>query len=98
MAEAHGPDVAVIGFAMPVLNGIETTRRIVERLPTTKVIVLSTHSDLDVTPTSVARRRHRLASLERGRITGGRIDRCEERMRGIFVDQRQPQCVGRKGS
>lgn len=45
LAEAHRPDVAVIGLAMPVLNGIETTRRIVELLPATKVIVLSTHSD-----------------------------------------------------
>lgn len=45
LAEAHRPDVAVIGLAMPVLNGIETTRRIVERLPATKVIVVSTHSD-----------------------------------------------------
>ena len=45
LAEAHRPDVAVIGLAMPVLNGIETTRRIVEQLPATKVIVLSTHSD-----------------------------------------------------
>jgi two-component system response regulator NreC len=45
LAEAHRPEVAVIGLAMPVLNGIEATRRIVERLPATKVIVLSTHSD-----------------------------------------------------
>ena len=45
LAEAHRPDVAVIGLAMPVLNGIETTRRIVERSVATKVIVLSTHSD-----------------------------------------------------
>jgi len=45
LAEAHRPDVAVIGLAMPVLNGSETTRRIVERLPATKVIVLSTHRD-----------------------------------------------------
>jgi DNA-binding NarL/FixJ family response regulator len=45
LAEVYRPDVAVIGLAMPVLSGIETTRRIVERLPATKVIVLSTHSD-----------------------------------------------------
>ena len=45
LAEAHRPDVAVVGLAMPVLSGIETTRRIVERLPETKVIVLSTQSD-----------------------------------------------------
>lgn len=45
LAEAQRPDVAVIGLVMPLLNGIETTRRIVELLPATKVIVLSTHSD-----------------------------------------------------
>lgn len=45
LAEAHRPDVAVIGLTMPVLSGIETTRRIVERSPVTRVIVLSTHAD-----------------------------------------------------
>jgi DNA-binding NarL/FixJ family response regulator len=45
LAEAHRPDVAVIGLAMPVLSGMETTRRIVARSPVTKVIVLSTHAD-----------------------------------------------------
>lgn len=45
LAEAHRPDVAVIGLAMPLLSGMETTRRIVARSPVTKVIVLSTHAD-----------------------------------------------------
>ena len=45
LAESHRPDVAVIGLSMPVLSGIETTRRIVERSPVTRVIVLSTHAD-----------------------------------------------------
>ena len=45
LAEAHRPAVAVIGLTMPVLSGIETTRRIVERSPVTRVIVLSTHAD-----------------------------------------------------
>ena len=45
LAEAHRPDVAVIGLTMPMLSGIETTRRIVERSPVTRVIVLSTHAD-----------------------------------------------------
>jgi DNA-binding NarL/FixJ family response regulator len=44
LAEAHRPDIAVIGLAIPVLNGIEATRRIVERSPVTRVIILSTHA------------------------------------------------------
>lgn len=45
LAETHRPDVAVIGLAMPILNGIQTTRLIAERSPVTRVIVLSTHAD-----------------------------------------------------
>jgi DNA-binding NarL/FixJ family response regulator len=44
LVEVHKPDIAVVGLAMPLLNGIETTRRIVERSPRTRVIVLSTYS------------------------------------------------------
>jgi len=39
------PDVAVIDVSMPELNGIEATRRIVERLPQTRVLALSMHKD-----------------------------------------------------
>lgn len=45
LAEAHRPDVAVIGLAMHVLNGIEATRRIVELSPVTSVIVLSPYAE-----------------------------------------------------
>ncbi len=45
LAEEHKPDVAIIDVAMPLLNGIETTRQIVKRLPTTRVLVLSMHAD-----------------------------------------------------
>jgi len=44
LVETHRPDIAVVGLAMPLLNGIETTRRIVERSPRMGVIVLSTYS------------------------------------------------------
>lgn len=44
LVEVHSPDIAVVGLAMPLLNGVETTRRIVERSPRTRVIVLSTYS------------------------------------------------------
>jgi DNA-binding NarL/FixJ family response regulator len=45
LAESHHPDVAVIGLAMPTLNGLQTTRLIVERSPATRVIILSTQAD-----------------------------------------------------
>ena len=45
LAEQHKPDVAVLDVAMPLLNGIEATRQITRRVPQTKVLVLSMHSD-----------------------------------------------------
>ncbi len=45
LAEKLRPDVIVMDVAMPVLNGIEATRRILIRCPATKVIVLSAHND-----------------------------------------------------
>jgi DNA-binding NarL/FixJ family response regulator len=45
LAEQHRPDVAIVDVAMPLLNGIETTRQITKRAPGTRVLVLSMHSD-----------------------------------------------------
>jgi DNA-binding NarL/FixJ family response regulator len=39
------PAVAIIDVAMPELNGIETTRRVRELSPSTRVIVLSNYAD-----------------------------------------------------
>jgi DNA-binding NarL/FixJ family response regulator len=39
------PDVVLIDHAMPLLNGIEATRLIHDRLPQTRVIMLSMYSD-----------------------------------------------------
>jgi DNA-binding NarL/FixJ family response regulator len=44
-AEHHQPDIAIVDVAMPLLNGIETTRQIVKKSPRTRVIVLSMHAD-----------------------------------------------------
>ena len=45
LAEQHAPDVSIIDVAMPLLNGIETTRQIAKRVPETRVLVLSMHAD-----------------------------------------------------
>jgi DNA-binding NarL/FixJ family response regulator len=45
LAEQHKPDVAILDVAMPLLNGIEATRQITRRVPTTRVLVLSMHAD-----------------------------------------------------
>jgi len=39
------PAVVVMDIAMPLLNGLEATRQILQAMPGTKVIILSAHSD-----------------------------------------------------
>jgi two-component system response regulator NreC len=39
------PDVVVMDVGMPVLNGIEATKMIVSKHPTTAVVILSMHAD-----------------------------------------------------
>src|SRR5215475_11075859 len=44
-AEELRPDIVVMDVAMPELNGIEATRRLIEALPHTRVLALSMHKD-----------------------------------------------------
>ena len=39
------PAVVVMDIAMPLLNGLEATRQILKSVPSTKVLILSAHSD-----------------------------------------------------
>jgi len=45
LVEETVPDLAIIDVVMPGLNGIETTRRILNKVPNIKVIALSMYSD-----------------------------------------------------
>ena len=45
MAENLSPDVVVMDLAMPSLNGIEATRRIMAAKPRTAIVILSMHQD-----------------------------------------------------
>lgn len=44
-AKLHHPDLAILDVRMPVMNGLEATRRILEQSPETKVLILSMHDD-----------------------------------------------------
>ena len=39
------PDVVVMDIAMPLLNGVESTRQILSLVPATRVLILSAHND-----------------------------------------------------
>ena len=39
------PDVVILDIGMPILNGIESTRQILRRLPDVRILVLSMHAD-----------------------------------------------------
>ncbi len=45
LVEAHQPDLAVMDIRMPEVTGVEATRRIKERFPQVRVLVLTAYDD-----------------------------------------------------
>ena len=45
LTEQLKPDVVVMDFSMPDLNGLEATRQIKQRVPETKVLILTRHAN-----------------------------------------------------
>jgi DNA-binding NarL/FixJ family response regulator len=44
-ATVSKPDIALVDIVMPILNGIEATRRLRKISPTTKVVIVTAHAD-----------------------------------------------------
>jgi DNA-binding NarL/FixJ family response regulator len=41
------PDIVVMDISMPILNGVEATRQIIQECPSCKILVLTMHEDLE---------------------------------------------------
>src|SRR5262245_39668141 len=48
MAGEYKPDIAVLDISLPILNGVEATRRMQRDAPQTKVLIFTMHEDDEV--------------------------------------------------
>ncbi len=46
LAATLKPDIVVLDIAMPDINGVEVTRRILRDLPQTRIVILTMHKDV----------------------------------------------------
>ena len=46
MAKEYQPDILLIDIAMPYLNGLESARQILQSNPSSRILMLSAHSDI----------------------------------------------------
>ncbi len=74
LADALEPDVAVLDLMMPVLNGLDAGRQILQRRPSTGVLLLTMHTE-----------EHHVAAALRGGIRGYllKTQAAEDLVRGI---------------
>jgi DNA-binding NarL/FixJ family response regulator len=54
LAKAFAPDVCVLDLTMPLLDGLEATRRIRQALPGTQVILFTAHASEDLAALALA--------------------------------------------
>jgi DNA-binding NarL/FixJ family response regulator len=47
MTEEHRPDIVIMDISMPVMNGVEATKRIKASNPLTAVLILTVHTDVE---------------------------------------------------
>jgi two-component system invasion response regulator UvrY len=45
LVRTHKPDVVLMDVNMPIISGVEATRRISQHMPSTKVIILTVHAE-----------------------------------------------------
>lgn len=54
LAAQLSPDVVLMDVSMPVLDGVEATRRVKEQTPTANIVMLTMHADADVVRRALA--------------------------------------------